>query len=65
MIAAVLTGLVCHAVGAAAGSSSFQEVQDMRDFERRLEQTELEKVEQRFQQMLQAAGVAYEVSVLL
>lgn len=37
----------------------------MRDFERRLEQTELEKVEQRFQQMLQAAGIAYEVSVLL
>ena len=65
MIAAVLTGLVCHAVGAAAGTSSFQDVQDMKEFERRLEQTELEKIEQRFHKMLQAAGMAYEVSVLV
>ena len=38
-----------------------QSVQEMRSFVKRLEKDELEKVRQRFQPMLQAAGVSYEV----
>ncbi len=54
--------------GSAAGagynrSSSFQEVQDMKAFVKRLEQAELDKVQQLFQKRLQAAGVSYEVSL--
>ncbi|DBA69776.1 TPA: hypothetical protein ACH3X2_012498 [Trebouxia sp. C0005] len=54
--------------GSAAGagynrSSSFQEVQEMKAFVKRLEQAELDKIQQRFQKRLQAAGVSYEVNL--
>jgi len=60
--------VLLESAGSAAGagynrSSSFQDVQDMKAFVKRLEQAELDKVQQRFQKKLQAAGVSYEVSV--
>lgn len=35
----------------------------MKAFVKRLEQAELDKIQQRFQKKLQAAGVSYEVSL--
>jgi DNA-directed RNA polymerase subunit RPC12/RpoP len=60
--------VLLKSAGSAAGagynrSSSFQDVQDMKAFVKRLEQAELDKVQQRFQKKLQAAEVSYEVSV--
>lgn len=60
--------MLLKSAGSAAGagynrSSSFQEVQEMKAFVKRLEQAELDKIQQRFQKRLQAAGVSYEVSL--
>lgn len=51
------------AAGAGYNRSSFQERQDMKAFVKRLEQAELDKIQQRFQNRLQAAGVSYEVKL--
>ena len=62
-----LTAYCLSIVGAAAGGyhrgPDFGDVQERRKFMKRLEQSELEKVNQRFQPMLQAAAVSYEVIV--
>ena len=60
--------VLLESAGSPAGagynrSSSFQDVQDMKAFVTRLEQAELDKIQQRFQKKLQAAGVSYEVSL--
>lgn len=61
--------MLLESAGSAAGAgynrSSLQERQDMKAFVKRLEQAELDKIQQRFQNRLQAAGVSYEVSLLV
>ncbi|KAL3159376.1 hypothetical protein ABBQ38_009807 [Trebouxia sp. C0009 RCD-2024] len=49
--------------GGYRGGLDFQEVQDMRNFVKRLKKLELQKIGQRFQPMLQAADVSYEVKL--
>ena len=61
------TTLICFgpsAVAAAAGGYQRgldSDAQEKKRFVKRLEQTELEKITERFDPMLQAAGVSYEV----
>lgn len=53
----------CTTVDYQRGGLDYQEAQDMRNFVKRLKKAELHKVNQRFQPMLQAADVSYEVQL--
>ena len=67
IIIAILIVVDMHlaAVGGSHGeysrSPSFAEVQEMRNFTKRLAQQELEKLQQRFAPVLEAASVPFQV----
>lgn len=52
---------LCPISGGYQRSLDISEVQELRSFLKRLKKEELQKVNKRFQPMLQAAGVQYEV----
>ena len=56
--------LACFAAGHAfSRSPSFSEIEDMKAYIKRLKKTEQDKLHKRFEPMLQAAGVSYEVQL--
>lgn len=60
--------IICHgAVGGASGSysrsPSFAEVQEQRSFTKRMEQQELDRLQQRFAPALEAANVPFQVTL--
>ena len=54
---------LCMTAGGYQRNLDSQEIQEMRNFVKRLKKEELQKINERFQPMLQAAGVPYEVQI--